>query len=324
VDLRAAWGNALVDLVKRNDVPIAVLDCDLGPSVKTDAVRDARPERFIQCGIQEHHTASMAAALSRAGVLAFWADFAVFALDEAYSQLRTADMNRASMKIVATHCGLDVGADGKTHQCIDYIGLAANLMNVRLIVPADANQMDAAVRFIATTPGAFVVACGRSPWPVLAAPDGRPFFGEAYAFAYGAADWLAAGEDGVIVTCGAMAHRALAARSTIEAEGLRAAVLNVSCPLALDPETLRRAARTGYLLVYEDHHRATGLGARVAAACADLGLACRVRTLGISAYGGSGAPEELYARQGLDARACAGVFLADRPRARNRRAPDMA
>jgi transketolase len=313
VDLRAAWGNAIADLVKRNAGSIAVLDCDLGPSVKTDAVRDARPERFIQCGIQEHHAASMAAALSRAGVLAFWADFGVFALDEVYSQLRMADMNRASVKIIATHCGLDVGADGKTHQCIDYIGLAASLMTFRLIIPADANQMDAAVRYVATTPGNFIVACGRSPWPVIAAPDGRPFFGEAYAFVYGAPDWLAAGEDGVIVTCGAMAHRALAARPLLEAQGIRAGVLNVSCPLALDLDALRGAARTGYLLVYEDHHRATGLGARVASACADLGLACRVRTLGISAYGGSGAPEELYARQGLGAQDCAAVFLADRP-----------
>lgn len=301
-DVRAAWGNAITDLVARNKSPLAVLDCDLGPSVKTDAVRDKFPARFVQCGIQEHHTATLAAALSRAGVLTFWADFGVFALDEVYSQLRMADMNHTSMKIIATHCGLDVGADGKTHQCIDYIGLTAHLMNFKLIVPADANQMDAAVRYVATTPGNFIIACGRSAWPVIEAQKGQPYFGTKYTFQYGQVDWLATGRNGVILATGAMVHKALETRQLLSEKGVQVGVVNIACPHEIDRQMLRRAARTGRIFVFEDHHRKTGLGVSVAAACAEQGLHCAVRCLGIGRYGGSGQPGELYAEQGLDPR----------------------
>ena len=54
--------------------PIAVLDCDLAVSVKTDGFAAARPERFIQCGVGEHNAATVGGALSTVpGVLAFWA-----------------------------------------------------------------------------------------------------------------------------------------------------------------------------------------------------------------------------------------------------------
>ncbi len=309
VDLRAAWGNAITDIIKRSKGPIAVLDCDLGPSVKTDAVRDKFPARFMQCGIQEHHTATMAAALSRAGVLTFWADFGVFALDEVYSQLRIADMNHTSVKIIATHCGLDAGADGKTHQCIDYIGLTANLMNFKLIVPADANQMDAAVRYVATTPGNFIIACGRSAWPVIEAGDGGPFFGAKYAFNYGQTDWLASGRDGLIISTGAMVHKAMETRSLLAEKGLHVGVVNIPCPHELDQRMLRKAAATGHIFVFEDHHRGTGLGVSVAAACNEEELRCTVRRLGIRRYGGSGHPDELYEMQGFVPQQCANVIL---------------
>jgi transketolase len=71
---------------------------------------------------------------------------------------------------------------------------------------------------------------------------------------------------------------------------------------------LRRAARTGRIFVYEDHHRGTGLGVAVAAACAEQGWRCVVRRLGIARYGGSGRPDELYAEQGLAPQCCAATI----------------
>jgi len=295
---RTAAGQALAELAASN--PLVALDCDLGPSVRLDMLATVAPEKIIQCGIQEHHAASLAGGLAASGVITFFADFGVFAIGETYNQQRMNDINQAPVKLICTHCGLDVGADGKTHQCIDYIGLFANLFGWQLIVPADANQTDRAVRYMAGTAGPAALAVGRSKLPVISGATGEAFFSGDYRFEYGRADWLREGTDGVIITCGTLVSRALEATARLHAEGVAIGVLNISCPLALDRQALRQAAATGHLLTYEDHHVRTGLEALVGAVLAEDGLCCAFRRLGITQYGASGAPEELYRRQGLD------------------------
>ncbi len=123
-DIRSAFGTALADVARENpDIAIAALDCDLEGSVKLSDFKSVRPDGFIECGIAEHNAATTAAALSKSGAIAVHADFAIFNISETYSQNRMADINKAPVKLMCTHAGLDVGEDGKTHQCIDYIGL---------------------------------------------------------------------------------------------------------------------------------------------------------------------------------------------------------
>src|SRR5450759_2200202 len=167
-DNRSAWGAALADLSTANPVmPMAVFDCDLATSVKTDAFAKARPDAFIQCGVGEHNAATASGAASVNGVLAFWSDFGVFGCDEAYNQQRLNDINDANLKLALTHCGLDVGEDGKTHQCLDYVGAFRDAFGWKVIVPADPNQTDRAVRAAASMPGCVAIAMGRSQLPVI-------------------------------------------------------------------------------------------------------------------------------------------------------------
>ncbi len=53
----------------------------------------------------------------------------------------------------------------------------------------------------------------------------------------------------------------------------------------------------------------TGLGASVAAVLLDNGLAPKLKRLGVTQYGGSGAPADLYKQQGLDAESVAKTVL---------------
>ena len=123
-------------------------------------------------------------------MLTFFADFGVFGVDETYNQHRLNDINHANLKLVCTHNGLDVGEDGKTHQCIDYLGLLANLYGCKAIVPADPNQTDRAVRCAASTPGNFYIGMGRSKLPVITSESGEPLFAGSYEFEYGKANRL--------------------------------------------------------------------------------------------------------------------------------------
>ncbi len=304
MDNRSAFGAAILDLVKANSgpegPPIAVLDCDLAPCVRTQGVADQFPDHFIQCGIQEHNTTSVGGGLAKAGVLTFFAEFGVFGLDETYGQHRILDLNDVGFKQIITHCGLDVGEDGKTHQCIDYIALASSLYSYKLICPADPNQTDRALRYIATTPGNFILAMGRSKLPALTDADGRLMYPADSRFEYGKADWLARGTDGVIVSQGSMVHRAMQARDRLSERGVDIGVLNISSPLALDAEAVAEAASTDLVVAYEDHNVRSGLGAMLGAHLQENGLNCTFRRLGISRLGSAGSPDDQYRSQGLD------------------------
>jgi transketolase len=305
LDNRTAFGNALIDIAKTNaqgdsSPPMVVFDCDLTSSVKTTGFAKQFPNHFFQGGIQEHNTVTIAGAISTLGLLSFFADFGVFGVDETYNQHRLNDINDTNLKLVCTHNGLDVGEDGKTHQCIDYVGVMRNLFGYKIIIPADPNQTDRVIRYVAKTPGNFLVAMGRSPIPIILSEEGTPYFGTPYEFQYGRADLIQNGKDGAIITTGGMVYRAVEAWKKLKEKGVEVQVLNISCLSDLDIDAILKATRTGTVITYEDHHIQTGLGSLIANVLAEHGIPIRFRKMGITQYGSSGKPEDLLRMQGLD------------------------
>lgn len=300
-DCRSAFGDAIYDLVKASQAdgmtPFAVYDCDLASSVKTDKVQKEYPDNFVQAGIQEHHACVAAGSSSVNGVVSFFADFGVFGVDEVYNQQRLNDINCASLKTVTTHIGIDVGEDGKTHQCIDYLGTLRNLFGFRVIIPADPNQTYKAVCFAAENPGNFLVGMGRSKLNTIAKGD-KPFFGKDYTFKYGQVDVLKDG-DFAIATYGSMTARALKVAEMLEKEGIHAAVLNCSCPLHPDMEAFEPYLDSP-VFVYEDHNEFTGLAATLANKFADDGEGTRLVRFGVRGYAYSGTPDAVFKLLGLD------------------------
>jgi transketolase len=303
---RDAFGDALVrigrDNVSDNDhLPVLVLDCDLKGSVKTDRFEKNFPENFIQAGIAEHNAVAVAGAISKCGMLTFFADFGVFAIDEVYNQLRLNDINDTSVKIACTHNGIEVGEDGKTHHCLDYISLISNLFNFKIIIPADANHTIHATNYIAAAPGNFLLVLNRSKIPVIAGKDGKPLFGKVYTFDYGKSDWLRIGTEGTIITCGHMAFRALEAAGILEDKhDLNIGVLSVSSLPQLDTDKLIGAIKdTKNIIVYEDHNINTGLGTIIGSFIAEKKLSCNFKKMGVSRYGVSSGTGFQYEYQGL-------------------------
>jgi transketolase len=305
MDNRTAFGNALVDLAQTNlqgdgSLPMAVFDCDLASSTKTLNFAKQFPKNFFQGGIQEHNTATVAGAISTVNLLSFFADFGVFGVDETYNQHRLNDINHTNLKLICTHNGLDVGEDGNTHQCIDYAGIIRNLFGFKIIIPADPNQTDRVIRYLAKTPGNFLVSMGRSPIPILLTEEGTPLFSTPYEFQYGRADLVRKGKDGAILTNGGMVYRAIQAWEKLRERGVEVQVLNITCLSDLDIKAILNAAKTGTIITYEDHHIQTGLGNLIANILAEHCLSIRFRKMGITQYGSSGKPEDLYRIQKLD------------------------
>ncbi len=305
LDNRSAWGKALLSVadanMHRDDFVMAVFDCDLAGSVKTAEYAKKYPANFFQCGIAEHNTATCAGSFGAEQALSIWADFTIFNIAETYNQARLNDINHSNVKLFCTHAGVQVGEDGKTHQCIDYFGLLNSTFGWKVITPADPNQTDRIARYVLSTPGSFAVVMGRSKVPIITDEQGNPFFGNDYQYRYGRMDILRRGETLALVTAGNMSWVAVQAWNKLHEDGKNITLINVSDWSDLHPDDLQMLASYKHLVVLEDHNIKNGLGASLAMSLYEAGSRATLTRMGVTTYASSGKPDELFKLLGLDA-----------------------
>lgn len=303
-DCRSAFGKAILKLAEKNNhsgnpPKILALTCDLEGSVKLTDFKKKFPQAFFESGIQEHHTASVSGALSKEGFLVFFSTFGVFGIDEVYNQLRINSLNQTALKVVCTHLGADVGEDGPTHQCIDYLGLLWSLPDFEIYIPADPNQTDHLIRFVAQRPGNVFVGMGRSKVPIITKENGEPFFDASYEFKPGKADWIRMGDKGVIISYGTLLHYALIAYETLKNVGILISVLNVPSFRPFPEKDILEAFKLKHVLVVEDHYLETGLGVKIASLAGLYNKQVKIKLLGHKKPSSSGSPKELFKIAGL-------------------------
>jgi len=291
---RNAYGQALLELgAERGD--IVVLDADLSGSTKTKAFGKAHPDRFFNIGVAEANMIGTAAGMAAMGKTVFASSFAMFAAGKAWEQIRqSVCVPELSVKVCATHAGLTVGEDGKSHQMLEDITLMRVLPGMRVVVPADAVEARLAVRAAASTPGPFYVRLSRASTPVV--------LGDDYTFELGRGALLRQGDDVAIVACGVEVSEALAAADLLARDGVQARVINMATVDPIDEELVATAAHEcGAILTAEEHQIRGGLGDAVAAAVSRT-HPCPVAMAGMDdAFGQSGTAAELLAHYGLDA-----------------------
>ncbi len=295
-DCRSAYGKALVDLASLNP-EIVAMTADLAESVKTNGVKDAFPDRHIECGIAEQHMVSAAGGISFQGLVPFCSTFGAFMTSRAKDQARVNDINQTNVKMVATHCGLSVGEDGPTHQAIEDIHSFLGFFHTEILEPCDPNHCDRIIRYVGHNRGNFYVRMGRAKTPVLLREDGTPFFGVDYHVKPGQIDVLRTGSRATVIAAGAMVTYAFRA---CEELGGDFDLLIASSFKTFDPSVLIQSARkTGKVVVVHDHHAETGLGSLVKRALFNAGISVPVEVLGVREYQLSGTADELYEKAGM-------------------------
>ncbi len=296
---RAAFGATLAELADAG-VPVVAVDADLTGSTTTAKFAAANPDyekRLFNCGIAEQNMIDVAAGLALAGNIAFTGSFAVFGTGRAYDQIRnTVCYSKLDVKIAPTHAGVSVGPDGGSHQMLEDISLMRGLPGMRVLVPADYASARAAIKLAAKTPGPVYVRMGRASVPCVYDDDVELEIGRAYV--------LREGADVTVIACGVEIREALAAADALAERGVSAEVIDAFSVKPLDEETiLASVAKTGRVVVAEEHSVIGGLGSAVAellaekhpAPCAFVGMRDR--------FGKSGEFEELMSYFGLDSAA---------------------
>jgi len=254
---RESYGNALAELGEKYD--FVVLDADLAAATKTGIFKKKFPERHFDCGIAEGNMISVAAGMAAAGLVPFASTFAMFSAGRAFEQIRNSiGYPHLNVKIGATHAGITVGEDGATHQCLEDIATMRTIPGMAIINPADDTEARAAVEYAITHEGPMYMRFGRYAVPVL-------FDKETYKFEFGKGVNMADGTDVTIIGTGLTVHMALEARELLAAEGISARVINIHTIKPLDKDIiLDAAAKTGAIVVAEEHNIIGGLGSAVA------------------------------------------------------------
>jgi transketolase len=303
-------GDALADLAD-SEPRIIVLTADLKHSNRTVDFERRHPDRFINVGIAEQNMVSMAAGMATFGYIPYVATFASFVGLLCAEQMRT-DLAYPNLpvRLLAHHAGISLGFYGTSHHATEDLGLLRAMANMTVVCPCDATATRRAIADTVDHPGPVYFRLGRGRDPDVYEGD-TPF-------EVGRLSRLRDGTDLTIVANGVTVQPALVAAETLADEGIEATVLDAHTVRPFDADGLCvDAARTGRVLVAEEHNVIGG----VASACADAlvdggvsGVAFARLGMPVDEYALIGPPTHLYRHYGLDAEgiATAGRALLQR------------
>ena len=262
-DMRTVYGETLIKIGEENPY-VVVIGADTTDSLKTKPFGKKFPNRFFNVGIAEANLVTVAAGLAAEGKIPFASTYAIFLPGRCVDQIRNAiaypsrgDKKGLNVKMVVSHGGLSVGADGGSHQQIEDIAIMRVIPNVRVIIPADTITVSKLVWIMSQTHGPFYMRMARSKTPVV--------HSEAQDFEIGKGIILRDGSDCTIAACGITVQMALEAADALKQEGVSCRVLDLFSIKPIDSALIEKAAReTGGIVTCEEHNTMAGFGSAVA------------------------------------------------------------
>jgi transketolase len=259
---------------------VVALDGDVSNSTFAEMFAKAYPARFFECKIAEQNMVSAAAGLSAAGFMPFVNSFAKF-IARAYDQVEMASISRANVKLVGSHAGISLAADGPSQMGLLDVAFFRAFTTVRgddrrnpvgwFYHPADAVAAYQCTRLMTLHPGLCYMRTHRPDVPLLYDAQTK--------FEPGGFHILNGGDDLALVASGYMVHVARQAVALLAQQNIRATLIDAyALPIDADRlcEALQRAG--GRAVVVEDNYGG-GWGAAVAEIAARGGR-LRVATLG--------------------------------------------
>jgi transketolase, central region len=293
--MRLGFGHGLVHTAMNNSQVVA-LSADLAGSVGFGefAERIGAP-RFIEVGVAEQNLVTVASGLAVMGNISFAASYAAFSPGRNWEQIRTTIcLNNQLVKLVGSHAGLNVGADGATHQMLEDIALMRSLPNMVVLAPGDAYEAEMMAAVMAADPRPNYVRLPRADMPLFL--DGE--------VAIGRASVLRQGTDVALLGTGTMTYQLLMVAEQLAYAGIQVEVVHFNTIKPLDEAAVVAAAqKCGRVVTAEEGQIAGGFGSAVAEVLGEK-LPVKIKRIGVrDQFGESGSVAELWQKHGLDVEA---------------------
>jgi len=275
---RVAYGVALTALGDADD-RIVSLDGDVSNSTYADRFAKIHPDRFFECKIAEQNMISAAAGLAAAGKIPFASSFAKF-LARGADQIDMAGITRANIKIVGSHSGVSLAADGPSQMSLSDVAYFRSMTRTdagsgqpacRVFQPSDAISAYRLTELMANVHGMCYMRTHR--------PDAPFLYSTSEKFGFEGSKRLREGKALTLVSSGYMVHSALKAADELARNGITCNVFDVyAFPLDATP-ILQVASRSGGTILAIEDNYIGGLHSELAEAAAETG---EVRVSGLT------------------------------------------
>jgi transketolase len=284
-------GYAITEVAAGND-RILTLTADLSNVLAE--FRAAFPDRYIELGIAETNSVSLAAGLASCGYLPYIFSMSPFGVLKCAEQWRTdVDYNHLPVRLVGRLSGLAMGYFGTSHYAVEDIAIARTFANTTVLAPADQNAVLSLMRATADHDGPVYVRIAEAAGPVYDTVPDIP---------RGTWPRLRQGDDLTLAGHGMGVGLAVEAADVLKAEhGVSADVYDAGYLKPYDEAAIAdTAGRTGKVLTIEDHTVNGGLGAIVAETVARHKIRADLAQAALpDADLEVGVPAELYEYYGL-------------------------
>jgi transketolase len=290
---RRAYGNALLNLGKVNDAVICI-DGDVQNSTYADDFFKVFPKRSFQCFIAEQNMVGVSIGLSAKGYIPFLATFAAF-ISRAHDQIRMGGYSFANLKMVGSHVGVSIGADGPSQMGLEDLAIFRPIPGCLVLYPSDAYSCEALVKEMAKHKGMSYLRTTRPGTPLIYDKNEK--------FPVGGSKVLKKNNKDVVTVIGAgiTLHEALKAYEALKKEGIYVRVIDAYSVSPVDGEGISRAVKktNGKVVVVEDHFAEGGLGDAVSSG---INGHADIVHLAVKDLPRSGQPDELLDKYGISAR----------------------
>jgi transketolase len=298
---RRAYGAALLALGA--DERIVSLDGDVKNSTFALPFAKAHGDRYFEGRIAEQNIVSASAGLAAADRIPFVSSFAKFIM-RAYDQVDLAVITNSNIKVVGSHAGVSLAADGPSQMGLADVAFFRSFAHstrvdgnpaITVFQPSDAVSAFKLTELMANINGMCYMRTHRPDVPII--------YDENEEFTVGGFKHLEDGEDLVIVASGYMVHVAKKAAEILEEKAGLSVSLIDAYSLPLDTDEIIRIGDDcrGQILVVEDNYTG-GFCDELTAAAARSDLGVMVHSMFVRSVPKSAkTPEETLKLVGLTA-----------------------
>lgn len=254
--MRNAFAKQITALAQR-DERVVVLSGDIGNRLFDD-FKAKCPDRFYNCGVAEANMVGVAAGMAMSGLRPVCYTITPFVTYRCMEQIRVdVCYHHVPVVIVGTGSGLSYASLGGTHHSCEEMGMLRLLPGLAVVAPADAMEVNAALKAALQHPHPVYIRIGKKGEAVV--HPSEP------AFSIGKAIVLREGADVCLLSAGTVLSESLAAADLLARAGVSAQVVSFHTIKPLDEELLASAASKFKLIAtVEEHSILGGLGGSVA------------------------------------------------------------
>ncbi len=278
------------------DEKVVIVNADLAGTCRNRGFVEKYPERAFNMGIAEQNMVSFAAGLACEGFIPYAFSMAPFLTMRACEQCRTdiAYGNR-NVRLIGVYAGVSGGISGVTHWALEDIGIMTSIPGVAVFEVCDANQAKRLLDYSLDYKGPMYIRSSVEPT--------EDIYSEDIDVTVGGSITVKQGNDGAVLCSGVVVQYAIEASQMIEREtGKHIRVVDLYSIKPIDRDAVIDAARTGHVMVAQDHNVAGGLGSTVGTILAEEGLGVKFKAVGVpDQFVAMAHAPYLYKKFGLDA-----------------------